>query len=122
MSKKPLIDELVDDFLRWPLPDSVCADGCATKQGPGRVGTNLLSAVEAKEMFEAVVLPKLATTASTAQAAPLRSAEAYFIEQDLFALYVEAKVNPARKDAGLDTIGSGAARHLFSVITEGRYR
>ncbi len=50
---------MVDDFLRWPLPDSVCADGCATKQGPGRVGTNLLTAVEAKQMFEAVVLPKV---------------------------------------------------------------
>lgn len=50
---------MVDDFLRWPLPDSVCADGCATRQGPGRVGTNLLSAVEAKAMLEAVVMPKL---------------------------------------------------------------
>jgi hypothetical protein len=62
MSKNPLIDAMVDDFLRWPLPDSVCADGCATKQGPGRVGTNLLTAIEAKQMFEAVVLPKLTLT------------------------------------------------------------
>lgn len=59
MSKPTLIDSMVDDFLRWPLPDSVCADGCATKQGPGRVGTNLLSAVEAKAMFEAIVQPKI---------------------------------------------------------------
>ncbi len=50
---------MVDDFLRWPLPDSVCTDGCATRQGPGRVGTNLLTAIEAKQMFETVVLPKL---------------------------------------------------------------
>lgn len=60
MSKNALIDSMVDDFLRWPLPDSVCADGCATKQGPGRVGTNLLSAVEAKQMFTDVVAPKVA--------------------------------------------------------------
>lgn len=51
---------MVDDFLRWPLPDSVCADGCATKQGPGRVGTNLLTAVETKTMLEEVVMPKIA--------------------------------------------------------------
>ncbi len=60
MSKNPLIDAMVDDFLKWPLPDSVCADGCATKQGPGRIGTNLLTAVEAKAMFESVVQPKIA--------------------------------------------------------------
>jgi hypothetical protein len=59
--KNELIDKMVDDFLRWPLPDSVCADGCATKQGPNRVGTNLLSAIEAKEMFRAVVLPRIPT-------------------------------------------------------------
>lgn len=55
---------MVDDFLRWPLPNSVCADLCATKQQLGRVGTNLLTAVEAKQMFEAVVLPKIATVKS----------------------------------------------------------
>ncbi len=57
--KNPLIDLMVDDFLAWTLPDSVCADGCATKQGPGRVGTNLLTAVEARQMFESVVVPKI---------------------------------------------------------------
>lgn len=59
MSKNSLIDAMVDDFLKWPLPDGVCADLCATKQGPGRVGTNLLTAIEAKQMFEAVVAPKI---------------------------------------------------------------
>lgn len=64
---------MVDDFLRWPLPDSVCADSCTTKQGLGRVGTNLLTAVEAKAMFEAIVLPKLAEleAANARQAAAL---------------------------------------------------
>lgn len=47
----PNHDELANAFLRWPLPHSVCADLCATKQGPGRVGTNLLSFVEARQMF-----------------------------------------------------------------------
>lgn len=49
---RPSAHDLAEAFLRWPLPDSVCADLCATKQGPGRVGTNLLSYVEAKQMFE----------------------------------------------------------------------
>lgn len=44
--------DLAEAFLRWPLPETVCADLCATKQGPGRVGTNLLSYSEAKQMFE----------------------------------------------------------------------
>ena len=47
------MDELVDRFLSWPLPDSVCSDLCATKQGyPSRSGTNLLTAVEARQMLE----------------------------------------------------------------------
>ncbi len=50
--QRPSAHDLAEAFLRWPLPESVCADLCATKQGPGRVGTNLLSYVEAKQMFE----------------------------------------------------------------------
>ncbi len=52
--------QLAERFLRWPLPDSVCTDLCATKQGPNRVGTNLLSFIEAKQMMKDVVLPVLA--------------------------------------------------------------
>ncbi len=54
-----IINELANEFLRWPLPESVCADLCATKQGPGRVGTNLLSFVEAQQMFNDLVMGKL---------------------------------------------------------------
>jgi len=52
---KSQIDILVDRFLSCPLPDSVCADLCATRQGPGRVGTNLLSGTEAKEVLSKVL-------------------------------------------------------------------
>lgn len=52
MSEK-LLDELVDRFLAWPLPDSVCADKCACIQNyPHRSGTTLLSATEARQMIE----------------------------------------------------------------------
>jgi chemotaxis protein histidine kinase CheA len=48
---------MVDRFLQWPLPYSVCADMIATKQGPGRIGTNLLTATEAQQMLEFVLGP-----------------------------------------------------------------
>lgn len=44
---------LVNRFLMWPLPKTVCSDGCVTNsayQFP-RSGTNLLNAEEAKEMI-----------------------------------------------------------------------
>lgn len=40
---------LVERFLTWPVPPSVCPDGVPGK--PGRTGTNLLSATEAREML-----------------------------------------------------------------------
>lgn len=52
----PDISEMVNAFLAWPLPDSVCSDGCVTIKGyPRRSGTNLLTADEAKQMFEHVL-------------------------------------------------------------------
>lgn len=49
--------EIAEAFIRWPLPESVCADLCATRQGPGRVGTNLLSFIEARTMAHEVCRP-----------------------------------------------------------------
>lgn len=65
MNNEELLDKMTDAFLRWPLPDSVCADLCATRHGDKhRVGTNLLSHTEAKAMFLDVVLPLIAQLAS----------------------------------------------------------
>ena len=53
------IDKLVDRFLSWPLPDSVCSDTCVTERNYGkaqRIGTNLLTADEAKQMLEYLLL------------------------------------------------------------------
>lgn len=47
------IDALVNRFLSWPVPASVYPDGTPGK--PGRTGTNLLSALEAREMLEYVL-------------------------------------------------------------------
>lgn len=47
------IDKLVDRFLMWKLPDSVSVDPCCqTGNYPNRIGTNLLTATEAKQMIE----------------------------------------------------------------------
>ncbi len=47
------IKTLVDRFLAWPLPESVCCDRCATMPNyPNRSGTSLLTANEARQMFE----------------------------------------------------------------------
>ena len=52
---------MVDRFLSWPLPASVCSDGCATQQGyPHRTGTNLLTAPEAQAMLDHVAGPTIA--------------------------------------------------------------
>lgn len=54
-----LSHQLAEAFLRWPLPQSVCADPCATKQQEGRIGTNLLSYTETRRMIEDVVMPHI---------------------------------------------------------------
>ncbi len=51
--QRPSVDRMVDSFLAWPLPESVCPDECVMDQKyPHRTGTNLLTAPEAKQMIE----------------------------------------------------------------------
>lgn len=47
------LDALVDRFLTWPVPADVYPDG--TPGQPGRTGTNLLSAPQARAMLEHVL-------------------------------------------------------------------
>ncbi|MDE2103254.1 MAG: hypothetical protein KGL39_38770 [Patescibacteria group bacterium] len=55
------LEQMMQRFLTWPLPDSVCSDPCARMQGyPHRSGTNLLSADEATQMLKHVVGDELA--------------------------------------------------------------
>ena len=44
-------DTLAEHFCATPLPDSVCADLCATQQGAGRYGTNLMTVAEAAQVL-----------------------------------------------------------------------
>lgn len=49
------IDELTERFLKCKLPETVCPDLCSMIQGPGRIGTNLLTFSEAKDMLKYVL-------------------------------------------------------------------
>lgn len=46
-------DDMVSRFLTWPVPADVCPDGEPGK--PGRTGTNLLTAPQARAMLEHVI-------------------------------------------------------------------
>lgn len=64
-----LLDQAIADmtnaFLRWPLPESVNADGCATRKGKGRTGTNLMSVGETLTMMQEVVRPTVTQLITT---------------------------------------------------------
>lgn len=50
--------DIVNAFLKWPLPKSVCSDRCVTiANEPHRSGTNLLTCPETVMMVEEVVRP-----------------------------------------------------------------
>jgi len=50
-----ITNEMVERFLTWPVPVSVCADQCVTQKSVGRTGTNLLTADEARQMLQYVL-------------------------------------------------------------------
>lgn len=50
------------------------------------------------------------------------SAEAYFIDRDMFVEYVRSVLNPAREKEELSTCTPAVAAHLFDVMTTRRYR
>jgi len=57
----PSIEKLIDRFLVWPLPKSVCSDRCVLDHGrEGRTGTNLLTATEARQILEYLLMPAIA--------------------------------------------------------------
>ena len=54
------INEMVDRFLRWKLPDDFHPDGGVSFTAPSNpywwpVGTNLLTATQAKEMIKYII-------------------------------------------------------------------
>jgi hypothetical protein len=61
-----IVSRLVDRFLNWPLPKSVCSDPCVIYHGyANRTGTNLLTATEAEEMIRHLLGPTLSKESTT---------------------------------------------------------
>jgi hypothetical protein len=54
------VADMTNAFLNWPLPESVSSDGCVTRPGKGRTGTNLLTLTETLQMMQEVVCPIIA--------------------------------------------------------------
>lgn len=50
-------DEMVNRFLNWSFPDDFNPDGGIVfdRRRPGPVGTNLLTAIQARQMLEHVL-------------------------------------------------------------------
>ncbi len=55
-----IAQDCAEAFLRWPLPESVHSDLCATMKGPNRYGTHLINYDEAEQMAREVMLPIIA--------------------------------------------------------------
>ena len=57
-----VVKQIADRFVQWRLPETVCADLCATDNTYKfpRSGTNLLNVAEAEIMAREVVLPAIA--------------------------------------------------------------
>ena len=54
----PAVADMVNAFLKWPLPKSVCADRCCSEpEYKHRSGTNLLTMGEATVLMQEVVCP-----------------------------------------------------------------
>ena len=69
------MNEMAEAFLRWSLPEDVCADAIAcTPRAPHRTGTNLLTARQAVEMIKFVCGPELAVMHAEARDAKARIA------------------------------------------------
>ena len=111
--------EMVDRFLSWPLPESVCADLCTTessfyqKRGythDGRCGTNLLSEGEARQMLEHVlnVAPQPSTATGTLTVEQVEARIKYLEQYYALAIHrVECKCELCQLRAMLAASGEG---------------
>lgn len=108
-------DAMVDRFLSWRLPASVCADLCATNrdyQHP-RCGTNLLTADEARQMLEHVLVASSSDTARAEDADMWRlHARAFDVFlNELYAIMVDpCAQGTMQRDAMMQALKDAALR------------
>lgn len=72
-----VVQEMVSRFLSWKLPTSVCADPCVSDASyqHDRLGTNLLTADEARQMVEHLLGKE---TAAERPAEPTHDKDAWY--------------------------------------------
>lgn len=77
---------LVNRFLLWPLPASVCSDPCVTQKDypHGRWGTSLLTADEARQMLGFVLEGSTQEPTVTLSPISIADAKAYFEQHSAF--------------------------------------
>jgi len=114
------IDDLVTRFLTWPVPADVYPDG--TPGQPGRTGTNLLTAQQAKDMLTHVLGDVLAEAAKSERRAITFGDIVHTQVLAMRAAYVDAKLNGS--DAGMAWIentleGPGQLPDLAAAKKEG---
>jgi hypothetical protein len=81
------VAKMVERFLAWPLPASVCSDTCVTNRDypHPRVGTNLLTADEARQMIEYLLAAPNNERAALARKAVAAKANDSRTEQEIVA-------------------------------------
>lgn len=114
------IDDLVTRFLTWPVPADVYPDG--TPGQPGRTGTNLLTAQQAKDMLTHVLGDVLAEAAKSERRAITFGDIVHTQVLAMRAAYVDARLNGS--DAGMAWIentleGPGQLPDLAAAKKEG---
>lgn len=114
------IDDLVNRFLTWPVPADVYPDG--TPGQPGRTGTNLMTAQQAKDMLTHVLGDVLAEAAKSERRAITFGDIVHSQVLAMRAAYVDAKLNGS--DAGMTWIentleGPGQLPDLAAAKKEG---
>lgn len=55
----PMLADIINAFLKWPLPESVAADACVMRPGKKRTGTNVFTCSETLAMVKEVIEPIL---------------------------------------------------------------
>lgn len=115
-----VVDKLVDKFLAWPLPDSVCSDLCATMQCyPHRSGTTLLAAHEARKMFEHVLAELFEDLAQQAQEIERLNNDVGMLRDEPARLKQQLAAMRAERDEAIDERDAYKAEMILMAAHQG---
>lgn len=113
------IADMINAFLRWPLPKSVRSDGCCTMSGypHPRYGTNLMSLPEAMQMMQEVVCPIIADHISDSQKS-VAAVEKRVAELETYRDICNAQIKA--DEAEFDRLNADFARELERALLDAK--